>query len=189
MNNGGLKDLLKRIKLNESTISTILGALVIVIVGALIVNYFRGVGQPEEEKSVSPEEIEAGQEEPVFVEGLPTTHQVAAGESLWQIAENYYGSGYNWVSLVKENQLANPDHLLVGQELTIPRVPVIKPAEEVSFGSTISGSQYTVVKGDHLWGIAVRAYGDGYQWAKIAQANGLTDPDLIHVGNQLVLPR
>jgi hypothetical protein len=45
MSNGRLKNFLKKVKLNESTISVILGVLVVIVVGALIFNYFRGVGK------------------------------------------------------------------------------------------------------------------------------------------------
>ncbi len=53
----------------------------------------------------------------------------------------------------------------------------------------ITGATYEVVKGDSLWKIAVRAYGDGYQWVKIARENKLVNPNLIHPGNLLALPR
>lgn len=192
MNNSGLKNWLKRIKLNESTISMILGALVIIVVGALIVNYFRGVGRPEEEVPVQPGEIKLIEEEgKLYPEGLPITHKVAVGEHLWAIAEKYYGSGYNWVDIAKENNLPNPNRILVDQELTIPKAAVIKPAiaSETIFGPAITGDKYTVVKGEHLWGIAVRAYGDGYRWVEIAKENNLVNPNIIHPGNTLTLPR
>ncbi len=189
MNNSPLKGLLKSIKLSESTISKILGALVIVVVGVLIFNYFRGVEQPEEEVIV-PGEVRFVEEGGNFYpEGLPVTHEVAAGEHLWAIAEKYYGSGYNWVDIAEENNLINPDQLLVGQELTIPRTAVIEPVTETVFGSAINNDQYTVQEGDHLWGIAVRAYGDGYQWVKIASENGIVNSNVIHPGNVLSLPR
>lgn len=186
-----LKGILKQIKLNESTISMILGALVIVVVGALIVNYFRGVGRNETEIA-PPEELRLIEEGgKFFPEGLPTVHQVAAGEHLWMIAEKHYGSGYNWVDIARENNLSQPNFLAVGQELVIPRAAVIDPAaaKETVFGPAIASDQYTVQKGDHLWGIAVRAYGDGYQWVEIARENGITNPDVVHPGNVLVLPR
>jgi len=192
MSNSLLKNWLKRFKLNESTISMILGALVIIVIGALIVNYFRGVGRPEEEIPVPPEEIKLVEEEgKLYPEGLPTTHKVAAGEYLWAVAEKYYGSGYNWVDIAKENKLSNPNRLLVDQELTIPKAAVIKPAiaSDSIFGPAITGDKYTVVKNDHLWGIAVRAYGDGYRWGEIAKANNIVNPSLIHPGNTLTLPR
>lgn len=56
---------------------------------------------------------------------------------------------------------------------------------------SITGTSYTIQKGDHLWGIAVRAYGDGYKWTKIWNANKkmISNPNLIYAGNKLVLPR
>lgn len=194
MSNSFLKNWLKRFKLNESTISMILGALVIIVVGALIVNYFRGVGRPEEEVEIpiQPGEVKLIEEEgKLYPEGLPATHKVAAGEHLWAIAEKYYGSGYNWVDVAKENNLTNPNLLLVDQELNIPKTAVIKPAiaTDTLFGPAIMGDKYTVEKGDHLWGIAVRAYGDGYRWGEIATANNIINPNIIHPGNALTLPR
>lgn len=192
MKKGWLKNLLKKIKLNESAISTFLGALVIIVIGILIFNYFRGVSKPEEKAPLpSPEEVKLVEEEgKLYPEALPTVHKVAKGEHLWAIAEKYYGSGYNWVDIARENKLANPNALLVDQELTIPRAAVIKPAAQPSiWGEPIQENKYTVVKGDHLWGIAVRAYGDGYKWLEIARENNLSSPNLIHPGNVLTLPR
>jgi len=53
----------------------------------------------------------------------------------------------------------------------------------------ISGDSYTIRRGDYLWEIAVRAYGDGYKWVEIARINNLTNPNLIHAENVLKLPR
>ncbi len=193
MSDGKLKNFLKKVKLNEGTISTILGALVVIVVGILIFNYFKGVGKQKQEAipTPAPGEIQLVEEEGKLVpEGLPTTYKVQKGDHLWGIAEKFYGSGYNWVDIAKENNLKNANLLRVDQELKIPKVEVRKPvivAEK--FGPTISGNEYTVQKGDHLWGIAVRAYGDGYQWVKIASENNLKNPNLIYPGNVLKLPR
>lgn len=53
----------------------------------------------------------------------------------------------------------------------------------------IKGKKYTVQKGDYLWEIAQRTYGDPYRWVDIAKANNLVNPDLIFSGNVLTLPR
>lgn len=187
-----LKELLKRLKLSEQTVSMVLGALVIVVVGVLIFNYFRGVGKKvTPEKPVQPGEVELIEEEGKLVpEGLPTTYKVEKGDHLWAISQKFFGSGYNWVDIAKENNLKNPNKLLVGQELIIPKTEVKKPVmTQAKFGEPISGSSYTVSKSDHLWGIAVRAYGDGYKWVEIAKANNLANPNLIHPGNILSIPR
>lgn len=121
---------------------------------------------------------------------LPTTHTVAENETLWSIAEKYYASGYNWVSITSENKLQNPDRLMVGQVLTIPNAEVIKADTGTTLSTaTEKAATVTVVKGDSLWNIAVREYGDGYAWVKIARANNLVNPDVIHAGNVFTLPR
>jgi nucleoid-associated protein YgaU len=51
---------------------------------------------------------------------------------------------------------------------------------------------YTVKQGDSLSKIAKRAYGDAQQWRRIYEANRAIigdDPDLIHPGQALKLPR
>ncbi|MFQ5433981.1 MAG: LysM peptidoglycan-binding domain-containing protein [Anaerolineae bacterium] len=51
------------------------------------------------------------------------------------------------------------------------------------------GATYTIRRGDTLWWIAGRAYGDPWLWQLIYATNSqLTDPDLIHAGNGLFIP-
>ena len=47
--------------------------------------------------------------------------------------------------------------------------------------------KYTVKKGDTLWAIAKRQYGDGSKSTVIATKNGLKNPNLIKVGQVLLL--
>jgi LysM repeat protein len=47
---------------------------------------------------------------------------------------------------------------------------------------------YTVQSGDNLSKIAKRFYGAANKYTGIAQANGIANPDLIRVGQQLNLP-
>ncbi len=204
MKNFNLKKFLKTLKLNEESISMVLGALVIVIVGILVVNYFkdkRSQTLPEAANTVNQaQKAEVGK-----------SHTVVKGETLWSIAEDAYGSGYNWTDVYKENNLKS-QNVEVGQILTIPQVaakqptstkPVstalvkataepAKPATTSAKPSTVNVStnaSYTVVKGDSLWKIAVKEYGSGYKWVEIARANKLKNPNLIHPGNVLTLPR
>jgi nucleoid-associated protein YgaU len=175
-----LKKLLKNLKLNEEGISMVLGAVVIVIVGILVINYFKDRGSA----NIPGESTENGNAK---------EHIVAKGETLWSIAEDNYGSGYNWVDVKEANKLTQND-IEVGQKLVIPSVASKKPTltQKVTVNKTvepIAKESYTVVKGDCLWDIAVRAYGDGYKWSEIAKANKLVNPNVIHAGNVFVLPR
>ncbi|MDP3888787.1 MAG: LysM peptidoglycan-binding domain-containing protein [bacterium] len=197
-----LKKVLKKVKLSEENISMVLGALVVVVIGVLIFNYFRGVKPGTVTTSTTPSqtnEVKLVNEDGKMVpEGLPTTHKVEKGEDLWKIADKYFGSGYNWVDIARENKLKNANHLLVGQTLNIPKgevKQVVSQANTSSIKQTanpveiISGTNYTVERGDTLWKIAVRSYQDGYRWVDIAKANKLAIPNMIHPGNTLTLPR
>ena len=46
---------------------------------------------------------------------------------------------------------------------------------------------YTVKKGDTLWGIATRFYGDGTRWRELASKNGVGDPRKLQIGKVLAL--
>jgi nucleoid-associated protein YgaU len=47
---------------------------------------------------------------------------------------------------------------------------------------------YTVVRGDTLSAIAKRFYGKASDYKKIASANNIANPDLIHPGQNLIIP-
>ncbi|BCZ23619.1 LysM peptidoglycan-binding domain-containing protein [Mycobacterium senriense] len=47
---------------------------------------------------------------------------------------------------------------------------------------------YTVASGDTLWAIAERFYGDGNRYQAIADASGISNPDLIQPGQVLTIP-
>lgn len=183
--------IIKKVKSSESAISMVLGILVVVAVGVLLFRYFRNM--PPRTKSILESEKAAESQEAAQKEGktpLPTKYTVQKGDNLWKISTKFYGDGFNWVDISKENQMKNPNVLEAGKELIIPDVPVRKPVTTVKEDAqTINGSSYTVVKGDTLWKISVRAYQDGYKWPQIAKTNRLVNPSLIHPGNVLTIPR
>ena len=45
-----------------------------------------------------------------------------------------------------------------------------------------------MVSGDTLWAISERFYGDGSKYQMIADASGISDPDLIYPGQVLTIP-
>lgn len=199
--NSDLKSILKSIKLNESAISMVLGALVIIVVGVLVVNYFKGRDSGSILPALNTENTTA--ETPT----VGKSYTVKVGDTLWSISEASYGDGYSWSEIAKENKLTDADAIQEGQVISIPEVATVTAEIETATTTTdpaeptetivatnsdeepIAAATYTVVKGDNLWKVAVRAYGDGYKWSEVAKENKLLDPNIIHPGNVLILPR
>lgn len=59
---------------------------------------------------------------------------------------------------------------------------------KLGVASKPSGRYYTVVKGDTLWAIAKKYYGDGNRYPEIARANNIANPNIIHIGQKLLIP-
>ena len=109
---------------------------------------------------------------------------VQPGDRLVDIAARY---GVTASALVRANGLANPDTIFVGQRLTIPGSSVSTPTPGGSSGATPDAGRsvtYSVQRGDTLAAIA-RKY--GVSMAALQQANGLKNPNLIWVGQRLVI--
>ncbi len=75
-----------------------------------------------------------------------------------------------------------------------PPPPVAEPAaEEAAPEAAVEEAvaetrTYTVVSGDTLWAIAEQFYGDGNKYQVIADASGISNPDLIQPGQVLTIP-
>jgi nucleoid-associated protein YgaU len=186
-----LKKILKTLKLRQQEISTILGIIILLIAGLFVINYVKNF-KNQNKIPVKEENLTQNQNQ---------THIVLKKETLWSISQKYYKKGSDWKKIADANNISDPNKLEVGQNLTIPnsevvistkRSPSPKPQiteKAASTTSEINENTYTVVKGDNLWKIAIRAYGDGYKWTEIAKANNLHNPNLIHPGNVFVIPR
>lgn len=207
---------------NQSRLSLVLGALIVLVIGILVFNYFN---KDKSEVGPSQETTTESSQEDVKPENLPGKYTVKESDTLFIIAEKYYHDGTKYSEIVKANNLTNENVIEAGQVLEIPKLeqtatpsPTITesptPTEEVSptstvttqptyapqsdnktfietadFGPKITGNTYTVQEGDWLSTIAGRAYGDIYAYQKIAQANNISNPDLILPGQVLTIPR
>jgi nucleoid-associated protein YgaU len=211
------KSWIQRFKESESSASVIFGAIVVIVLGILLFNFARS---NRSDISLDGESIEGEQVESPTGKMLPTEHIVVAGDHLWSIAEDYYGSGFFWVDIAEANDLEEQSALEVGMKLAIPIAsfsasaeeqedvvvsPTVAPSkaetvvpaaeetviEKPQAGNSITGQVYEVKPGDSLWTISQRAYGDGYRWTEIFNANKelIANPDLIFVGWNLTLPR
>lgn len=173
-------------KIKQNYQSIVLGVLVVLVAISVMVKL-----SSQTQKSVALKKTTPSAEKTTADK---KTYTVKKGDSLWLIAENQYGSGFNALDIARTNKIKNPNFIGAGQKLTIPDVEVRKPtkgliAQAKTAEITIKEDKYTIKKGDNLWQIALQAYGDGYQWVKIAKENKISDPNLIHVDNILNLPR
>lgn len=116
-------------------------------------------------------------------------YTVQSGDSLYSIA---LAAGVTLEDLMAANNLTNGYYLAVGQVLVIPTSQAGAVAESgaSSLGTSVQaaslGTQsYTVQPGDTLSSIA--AY-FGVAASDIATANSLANPDVLEVGQELIIP-
>lgn len=108
-----------------------------------------------------------------------TTYTVQPGDTLFSLAVRY---GTTVDAIVQANGLASASQIYAGQQLTIPLGE--QPAEQPSPPST-GGTTHVVQPGDRLFRIALRY---DMSWTRLAEYNGITDPNSIYPGQVLQIP-
>ncbi|MCV7257611.1 LysM peptidoglycan-binding domain-containing protein [Mycobacterium shimoidei] len=101
----------------------------------------------------------------------PTEYQVVSGDTLWGLAERFYGDGSLSAVISAINHLADPDQIDVGQELLIPYVTF----------------RHQVRVEDGKESLAQQFYGDPSLLEIIPIANHAAQRDLV-VGEWLLIP-
>lgn len=109
---------------------------------------------------------------PISTPALETTYVVQRGDNLYRIGRAF---NISWTQIAEANGLVNPNHVYVGQVL---KIPVSAPGPTRPFTHVVS-------PGETLFHISLRY---GVSWQAIAQANNLTPPYVIYVGQPLVIP-
>lgn len=102
---------------------------------------------------------------------MTNKYQVISGDTLWGLAERFYGDGRRHMVIAVANDLADPDHIVVGQELEIPYVTC----------------RHQVKAGDTKKKLAQHFYGDPNLSEVFEIPNGAAQRDLI-VGEWLLIP-
>lgn len=123
---------------------------------------------------IDPNRIVRGQvlQIPTGVVSPPSTHLVQPGESLQWIAERY---NVEVAALIELNDITDPSRLTVGRLLDLPPTG----------GPSIFTQSHTVQAGETLRSIAAQY---STTWEQLASANNLTNPNLLQVGQTLIVP-
>jgi nucleoid-associated protein YgaU len=109
-------------------------------------------------------------------------HPVKSGDTLWRLAQKFYGDGRRYLVIAVANGITDPDHLVVGQVLEIPYVTFrhqVRPGEKkvdiaLTYYSDVAMSQVYEVPS----GVAQRDLISG-EWLLI--------PDIANVGHHTVV--
>ncbi|MBI2327508.1 LysM peptidoglycan-binding domain-containing protein [Candidatus Curtissbacteria bacterium] len=173
----------KDINWQESYAGLILGAIIVVVLGLLVANYFT---RKNSEPAKGVETIQTEEEDQQKTQSLE--YKVVAGDSLSLISQKYYGTFDFWPVLASVNKISNSNLIYVDTTLTIP--PKAEVDEKMKF---LGATSYRVQEGETFFSIAQKVYGDGSRWPILHQANGsLRLPNgnpLVFAGSTIVVPR
>jgi nucleoid-associated protein YgaU len=137
-------------------------------------------------------------------------HAVQKGDTLFEIAAKYYGSGHLWQELAKFNGIKEKDGAVrIGMRLKIPskdtllgrvasggskaaaNAPAGKPQPkkpETLRSVRTELASYTVKRGESLGFIAQKTLGSAKRWPEIADLNKIEDEDHVPAGTVLKIP-
>ncbi|MCA9916933.1 MAG: LysM peptidoglycan-binding domain-containing protein [Anaerolineales bacterium] len=101
-----------------------------------------------------------------------STYVVQPGDNLFRIGLKF---GISWVQIAEANGLVNPNLIAAGDEL---KIPVDTPGPAPAFS-------HVVKQGETLFLISLQY---GVAWPTIAEANNITSPYVIYVGQTLEIP-
>lgn len=130
-------------------------------------------------------------------------YKVQQNDSLYKIANKYYGDESKWFLIFNANRDKLPDRnsLKIGTELFIPEektimqstkeettIPTLMQTTEVE--DTKSSRRHTIQKGDSLYKIALQYYKDGSKWNKILEVNSkiIKNQSSLPVGAEIEIP-
>ena len=127
---------------------------------------------------------------------------VQPDDSMWTIAQRWFGDPTRWREIASGNPDINPDRLRVGQRIQLPvredtrtvglnRAVSIPAATSMTPVAAGSERYYTVRSGDTLSTIAEAQYRTQSRWPEIYQANRTAiggSPDKLQVGMKLRIP-
>ena len=169
----------------ENYASFILGAIIVVVLGLLVANFISNRSKNIDTGISTQSQTEEQQSQN---NQKQSEYTVQKDDSLSKIAEKYYGDRMMWPVLVQANDIKNPNLIYADMTLKVP-----SKDEATKIAAQLSQTAYTVQKGDTLFAIAEKMYGDGSKWTLIDKANNVgrlpNGNPLIFAGNTLKIPR
>ena len=126
-------------------------------------------------------------------DGIKTIKYIVnKGDTLYKIADKFYGNGSRWEDIKYANKDLQELNLKENQEIIVPNVPILDNLDELSLFEEdgVEKVVYKVKWGDSLYEIASKIYNNGKEWDRIYKNNKntiTTTTDLI-VGQVLILP-
>ena len=173
---------IKNFNWQESYASLVLGAIIVIILGLLVANYFTRRNQEQigtgEQATQTEEQAQKAEQE----------YKIVQGDSLSKISEKTYGSQEFWPVLASVNNIANSNLIFVDSTLKLPSKTSVETMK-----TEMTVTSYQVQQGDTLFLIAQKVYGDGSKWTVLDGANNVgrlaNGNPLIFTGSTLVIPR
>ena len=131
-------------------------------------------------------------DEEIWVEVKPTTLR-RLDMTLADIAKEFYGDSSKWKLIAQTNNI-DPRKLKVGMKLIIADIaggagtPAAEESRPEKPLTETKEKIHVVAKGDSLWNIAKKYYGDGNKYKLIMKANNIKDAGALQVGQKLTIP-
>ncbi len=123
------------------------------------------------------------------------SYRVRERDSLERIARREYGDARLWRPLAEVNGITDPGRLRLGATLWLPPVEALRgESPAVAAAAAPAGAaadfprRYRVREGETVSQISQKVYGTSRHWERILAANGLSRPEELRAGVELVIP-
>jgi nucleoid-associated protein YgaU len=165
-------------KSREEIVSMFIGLLIVIGVATLVVRLVTSKKGSIDLPGISDTTLTENKENSTNEKNENIVYVVKKGDYLSKIAKEKLGKAERYMEIAKLNNIKNPSVIEIGQEL---KMPTTESVEKIT--------EHTVVKGDSLWNISVKVYGDGFQWTRIWNDNKavIIDPGKLEIGMVLKL--
>lgn len=178
----------QKINWQESYTSLILGAIIVIILGLLVANFF---SKRNELQQISTGEQTQMTQQAEASPSAGSEYTIRANDSLSKISEAAYGSQDHWMAIASVNDIKTPNIINQGDKIKLPAKEDLVKKEAMAPPS--AQTSYDVVEGDTFFTISEKMYGDGSKWTMLFAANGSrrlpNGNPLVFAGTTITIPR